>query len=130
MAEELKKYFHRLLKMVDGLNAIIISDRDGVPVLKVCGEGTPDLALRPKFLATFGMATEQASKLGLSANKTIVSIYDNHQVICLNKLPLIITMIASVDANTGMILSLEDEMSGTLEELRTLMFGSGPGPNC
>ena len=49
-------------------------------ILPVCKEQTPELALRPKFLSTFGMATEQASKLGLSTNRSLVSIYNTHQV--------------------------------------------------
>ncbi|XP_077861963.1 ragulator complex protein LAMTOR3-B-like [Saccoglossus kowalevskii] len=61
MAEELHKYLRRLLNKVSGLHAIVIADRDGVPVIKVATDHAPDLALRPGFLATFGMATDQGS---------------------------------------------------------------------
>jgi len=64
------------------------------------------------------MATEQASKLGLSNNKSLVSIYGVYQVICINKLPLIVTLIAAAEANTGVILNLEAEMNDTLEEVK------------
>ncbi len=47
----------------------------------VANDGAPETAMRPKFLATFGMATEQASKLGLGTNKTMISIFDSYQVI-------------------------------------------------
>merc|ERR1712018_5750 len=118
MVEELKKYLFHLLKITDGLHAIIISDRDGVPVIKVCTDPTPELSTRPKFLSTFGMVTEQASKLGLSNNRSLVSVYGTYQVVCLNKLPLIVTMIATSEANTGVILGLEHELSDTLEEVK------------
>merc|ERR1712179_838600 len=117
MAEDLKRYFLNLMKMVDGLHAIIITDREGVPVLKVCDEDVPEMATRPKFLATSGMVMDQANKLGLLQNKSFIAMFGNHQVVCISKLPLIITMIASSTANTGMILSLEDEMAGVLQDI-------------
>lgn len=43
-------------------------------------EKAPQLALRPSFISTFGMATDQASKLGLGRNKTIISMYSSYQV--------------------------------------------------
>ena len=46
----------------------------------MCDETAPEMAMRPKFLATFGTATEQASKLGLSNNRNIISVYGSYQV--------------------------------------------------
>ena len=48
--------------------------------ITVATEQTPDLVLRQSFLATFGMASDQAKKLGLSQNKSIISMYEHHQV--------------------------------------------------
>ncbi|XP_072032279.1 ragulator complex protein LAMTOR3-like isoform X2 [Amphiura filiformis] len=119
MVEELKKYFWKLMQMVDGLEAIVVTDRDGVPVIKVATEAVPQLALKPHFLSTFAMAADQASKLGLSKNKSIVCTYNSYQVIHFNKTPLVISLIASNDANTGMILNLETELEDVLQELKT-----------
>ena len=47
----------------------------------VCNEHAPELAMRPKFLGTAGLAMDQAGKLGLSSNKSIISMYGNYQVI-------------------------------------------------
>ncbi|CAH1793608.1 unnamed protein product [Owenia fusiformis] len=118
MMDELKKWLFKLIGMTDGLHAIIITDRDGVPVLKVATESAPELALRPSYLATFGMVTEQASKLGIGQNKSMVCMYNNHQVVHWNKLPLIVTLVADANANTGMILALETDLEDTIEELR------------
>lgn len=65
---------------VNGLFSIIITDRDGVPLVRAVTERAPELALRPNFISTFGMATDQASKLGLGRNKTIISMYSSYQV--------------------------------------------------
>ena len=74
--------------------------------IAVADEHAPDQAVRPRFLATAAMTMEQASKLGVSTNKNIISIYKNHQVISLNKHPFIVNMVASADANTGLCMLL------------------------
>ncbi|ELU08350.1 hypothetical protein CAPTEDRAFT_163273 [Capitella teleta] len=117
MVEEVKKFFHQLLKTVDGLQAIVITDREGVPVLKISDETASELALRPKFLSASGMAMEQAGKLGLGSNNYSISFFKNYQVVCFNKLPVIVTMIATAAANTGMILGLESDIENTLHEI-------------
>ncbi|KAI0214046.1 Ragulator complex protein LAMTOR3 [Lamellibrachia satsuma] len=120
MVEDLKRQFSDLINMVDGLHAIIVTDREGVPVLKVADDrATPVMALRLKFLSTSGTTLDQASKLGLSTNRTIVSMYSNYQVVCFNKLPLVVTLIASNSANTGMLLCLENDLEEVLGDIRT-----------
>lgn len=68
------------MNRVEGLYSILITDRDGVPAIHVATEKAPDLAMRASFLSTFGMATDQASKLGLGKNNTIICMYSNYQV--------------------------------------------------
>ena len=46
----------------------------------VATEQTPELVLRHNFLGTFGLAANQASKLGIGTNKSIICMYENHQV--------------------------------------------------
>lgn len=71
---------HDIVFRVNGLHCILITDRDGVPLVRAVTERAPQLALRPNFISTFGMATDQASKLGLGRNKTIISMYSSYQV--------------------------------------------------
>lgn len=61
---------------------IIVTDRDGTPVLNVKAESAVEigLATKPAFIATYTMATDQASKLGLGKNQSIVCMYSNYQV--------------------------------------------------
>lgn len=65
---------------VNGLHCILITDRDGVPLVRVATDRAPALALRPNFISTFGMATDQGSKLGLGRNKSVICMYSNYQV--------------------------------------------------
>ncbi|CAG7716836.1 unnamed protein product [Allacma fusca] len=117
MADELRRGLMQILSSTDGLYAIIITDRDGVPVLKVTEDSVPELALRMNFLSTFANATEQASKLGMGKNNRVISIYQNYQVIQLNKMPIVITLIAKNNANTGYLLTLEETLEPLVQAL-------------
>lgn len=46
----------------------------------VANDNAPVHALRPGFLSTFALATDQGSKLGLSKNKSIICYYNTYQV--------------------------------------------------
>lgn len=120
MSDDIKKYFNSLLHKVSGLYVIQITDRDGVPLLRVSHfqEKNVDFALMPSFIPTFTTACDQASKLGLGRNKTIISMYSNYQVVQMNKLPLILTFVGSEDCNTGHILALEHQVDGYLEDIK------------
>ncbi|KAK3608232.1 hypothetical protein CHS0354_007248 [Potamilus streckersoni] len=124
MTEDLKSYLNKLISSVEGLLAIVITDRDGVPVAKVATEQAPELALRPNFLGTFGMATDQASKLNLSQNKTITAMYKNYQVVQMNKSPLLVTLIATRSANTGLLLEMDNYLLDVLKELQQVIIAS------
>lgn len=121
MAEELKRYLMQLKNSVSGLSAIIITDRDGVPVLKVADDNAPELVMRQNFLSTFGLATEQAGKLGLSENKSVISMYSTCQIIQINYLPFLITLVASISANTGLLLNVPNEMKEVLKDLESVL---------
>lgn len=124
-----------------------------MPVVSVADEKAPELAMRASFLSTFGMATDQASKLGLGKNKIVICMYSSYQVfkyinlvkhniyvyvytthillhvsfmysftlqvVQLNKLPLVISFIASHNCNTGHILSLENKIEPILSNLKS-----------
>lgn len=115
--EELRKILLELLSKVPGLYCVLVTDRDGVPVIKVLTDKAPDLATRPSFLSTFGLAIDQGSKLGLGKAKTLICTYSQYQIIQINKLPLIISFIASDTSNTGHILGLEKYIDPLLVNL-------------
>ncbi|PWA16356.1 hypothetical protein CCH79_00004474 [Gambusia affinis] len=110
-----------VLLSVEGLHAVVVTDRDGVPVIKVANDNAPVHALRPGFLSTFALATDQGSKLGLSKNKSIICYYNSYQIVQFNRLPLVISFIASSNANTGLIMSLEKELAPLIENLRQVV---------
>ena len=117
MTDDTTKYFNSLLLKVNGLYVIQVSDRDGVPLLRVSQENI-DFALMPSFIPTFTTASDQASKFGLGRNKTIISMYSNYQVVQMNKLPLILTLVGAESCNTGHILALEYYIDEHLKDVK------------
>lgn len=121
------------------MQSVLVTDRDGIPLIRVANEQAPELAMKPSFLSTFTMATDQSSKLGLGKNQTIICMYSNYQVISIiwlyvhkilifffhlfkvvqmNKLPLIVTFIGSENCNTGHILALESQIDNYLDDVK------------
>lgn len=84
----------------------------------VTTEKAPEMAMRPQFLSTFGLAVDQGSKLGLGKTRTLISTYSQYQIIQMNKLPLVVSFIASDSCNTGHILSLEEQLDPLLNDLK------------
>uniref|UniRef100_A0A182T9X3 Roadblock/LAMTOR2 domain-containing protein n=1 Tax=Anopheles maculatus TaxID=74869 RepID=A0A182T9X3_9DIPT len=103
---------------VAGLNCIIITDRDGVPLMKVGDDKSLGMIMKPSFHTTFTMATEQSNKLGLGRNRNIISIYTGYQVVQMNKLPLLVTFIGTESCNIGHILALDQQIELVLDEVK------------
>jgi mitogen-activated protein kinase kinase 1 interacting protein 1 len=111
---------------VDGLKAVTVTDKDGVAIIKSVTSNASIKAFEHILSATFGVISDQASKLGLKENKSIISFYGLYQVIQFNHAPLITILIADSEANTGVLLELGNELkeiadliSATLIERQT-----------
>ncbi|KAI9258397.1 Ragulator complex protein LAMTOR3 [Helicostylum pulchrum] len=102
-----------------GLLVAMVTDRDGVIILKSVSEGAKENMTEPTIPTTFAITNNQASasKLGLQHNKSIISVYDKYQVIQLDQSPLIITLIAESTANTGLFMNLGDNLLELTEPL-------------
>lgn len=124
MTDEVKTYLMKLINSVDGLLAIAVTDRDGVPLLKGSTDQVPELALRPNFLSTFGTAIEQANKIGFQQSKSFICLYQNYQVVQINKSPVVLTFIADSNTNTGLLLNLEADMKDIINEVSKVVSTS------
>ncbi|XP_057298197.1 ragulator complex protein LAMTOR3-A-like [Hydractinia symbiolongicarpus] len=119
MTAALSNYFQSLLSTVDGALAFLITDRSGVPIVKVLSGKCPESATRGSFLSTFATATEQASKLGLSNNKRMICMYPSYQVVMFNYVPLVVTIIGSSSTNTGLLLEMESDFVDVIDKLKS-----------
>ena len=122
--EAAKKFLQDIIKRVHGLYAIVITDRDGIPVVKVNVAETPDVVCKPNFLASVSLAVEQAGKLGSGKNRRIICMFNSFQVVHFNKTPLMISLVANGKANTGLLLNLENELNDFVEDLQTAINAS------
>ncbi|KAK3838478.1 MAG: Ragulator complex protein LAMTOR3-A [Linnemannia elongata] len=125
MAEELVVHFEKLLTRVDGLLSAVVTDRDGVVLLRGKNDANaPNCS--PPFTesalgCTFALASDQASKLGLKKNKSIVSVYGSYQLVQFNHSSLITTFVANSNANTGLLLELGSELESVTQVIATAL---------
>ena len=91
-----------------GVVGVVISDKDGVPVLKAAIESNNLLegCFRHQFLSVFGTLSEHAQKMCLGPTSSIMATFDDYQVIHTYQEPLVLTIIASNEALTGQLMSL------------------------
>lgn len=117
MAKELKKYLYQQMNVVNGLSAIIISDRDGVPIIKVTQDQTPEFALRSSYLSNFPLASDLSGKLGCGNCQFIVCGYENHTICHFDRQPLTISFVADNSTNIGLIINLEADLYPSVKVL-------------
>ncbi|XP_023337474.1 ragulator complex protein LAMTOR3-A isoform X1 [Eurytemora carolleeae] len=96
--DELRNLLMTYVKEVEGTLGIVLCDRDGIPILRCTLEDCPDSATRPAFLSAHAAASEQAGKMGLGNNETVMAVYQNYQVVHLIHAGVVITVIATADA--------------------------------
>ncbi|KAI7878631.1 Roadblock/LC7 domain-containing protein [Lichtheimia hyalospora FSU 10163] len=114
---------HRLCEQnfVQGLLAAFITDKDGVVILKSAQQDAPENIVDPTFFTSFTVANNQASKLGLKQNRYIMSMYDQYQFVQYDSNPLIITVVASADANTGFLINFGHKLVELSKPLASAM---------
>lgn len=123
MAVELfKKELNQLMKSIPGLLAILIIDRDGVPLIEVHKDLVPGLAMQASALSMTVLAADQVAKLGFGKCNTICCDYENYQIVTFSKLPLplVVTLIADSSANMGMLIAMSSDFDPVLNELKKI----------
>ncbi|XP_055537563.1 ragulator complex protein LAMTOR3 homolog [Wyeomyia smithii] len=123
MTDDVKRFFSNMLHRVAGLRCVMVTDRDGVPLINLEREKS-EFVMKPAFLSTFTLAAEQSNKLGLGKNRNIISVYADYQVVQMNKLPLVVTFIGAENCNIGHILAMDQQIDVMLEELKTAVTDS------
>ena len=59
--EDLKKHLNSYMLPDSGLLGIMLSDKDGVPVLRVTSDQCPDSVTRSSFVASFAGTSQEVS---------------------------------------------------------------------
>lgn len=119
--DSIKKSISCTFQGIEGLYAIFVTDRDGVPIVKTAMDNSPDVAIRPTFLAAHGAALEQTSKMGLGESKHMICTYNQHKMVLLNFNPILVTLIGSSDMNSGLLIGLRQELEPTIKLLHSIV---------
>ncbi|XP_055615403.1 ragulator complex protein LAMTOR3 homolog [Toxorhynchites rutilus septentrionalis] len=124
MTDDVKRFFHNMLQRVTGLRCVMVTDRDGVPLIDLKKDKSSEIVMKPAFLSTFTLAAEQSNKLGLGRTRNIISVYADYQVVQMNKLPLVVTFIGTENCNIGHVLAMDSQIDAVLEELKSAVTDS------
>ncbi|KAG2219312.1 hypothetical protein INT45_003134 [Circinella minor] len=119
----LEETFDQLCRQVfpDGLKAGLVTDKDGVVILKSTSKDAPLNVTDSTIPSTFAIANNQACKLGLKQNRFIVSMFDLYQVVQLDNNPLIVTLVGDATANTGLLINLGHQIVDISKPLVTAL---------
>eukprot|EP00811_Abedinium_folium_P009029 NODE_18344_length_897_cov_4.180519.p2 GENE.NODE_18344_length_897_cov_4.180519~~NODE_18344_length_897_cov_4.180519.p2 ORF type:complete len:135 (-),score=40.59 NODE_18344_length_897_cov_4.180519:298-702(-) len=98
----------QLCRTVEGLQSIIVTDRDGVIILQAPAPTWERDPNAEQILTTiFSFTTEQTSKISeLGEANFIMTTFDSCICLQVNAPPLVIHMAALPDANAGMLIDL------------------------
>eukprot|EP00667_Euglena_gracilis_P028380 EG_transcript_36097 len=121
-----EQFFGDLLKRHRGLEAILISDTVGMVHIKVSADHLADPPISKRIAATFILATEQASKLHMGNNRSILLFYKSHILLQFAELPVLVTLVADNKdgcGNAGLLYTVKDQMqrSPVMAELKLVI---------
>jgi len=120
--EELRKHLGTYMSQDPDLVGIILSDREGVPLLRVTTPECPDSVSRISFLSSFaGTSQEVGGKLGLGRNNTLVAVYGNYQVIHHQHQSVVMTLIGKVEASTGLLMNMTETLQPFLSDISAVI---------
>ncbi|XP_040573544.1 ragulator complex protein LAMTOR3 [Lepeophtheirus salmonis] len=102
--DSLKGYLKKKCSSVDGVYGIVLSDKEGVPIIK--SVYPEDQEPKPQLLSILSFVGEQGSKLGLGKSRLVIANFQNYQVVQKNYSPIMLTIFASKSSNTGQLIEL------------------------
>eukprot|EP00386_Alphamonas_edax_P008035 GDKI01026482.1.p1 GENE.GDKI01026482.1~~GDKI01026482.1.p1 ORF type:complete len:162 (-),score=18.36 GDKI01026482.1:132-545(-) len=111
-------FIDQLSSRIPGLQGILVSDREGVVMLRG-GSFAQDPRSEQMITTIFSICSEQTSKIErLGHTNYIISFFEGMLYLQANHLPLVITMVANPDVNTGLLVEVLPTVKKVLEDLR------------
>jgi predicted regulator of Ras-like GTPase activity (Roadblock/LC7/MglB family) len=110
--------FLQLMASFPSLQGLFVSDTDGV-ILYQATRKEAKTAFTSSTATSFSLAVSQASKLALGESQTVTAYYADSVIVHASLLPLLVTVVASPVANTGVITNrILPDLRKKLEPLR------------
>eukprot|EP01135_Chromosphaera_perkinsii_P009251 Nk52_evm3s1705 gene=Nk52_evmTU3s1705 len=117
MEEDLRTFLGKCIERVPGLGAIYITDRDGVVVFKDFDSSFTLKSIPSSFMANFYVTAEQAGKLGFGKGLSMIGMYMNHQIVHFYVSPVVVSLVATSEANIGLMKNLEEDIRKAIQDL-------------
>ncbi|CAF0951571.1 unnamed protein product [Adineta steineri] len=99
----------QLFAHIDGIEAILVLDKDGTPILKLpTAEAVDQLDLQT-IIPSAQTLQDQSQRMNLKKLKTVVTYWSARQIITYNVPPLVFIIAADTNVNTGALLNLYND---------------------
>ncbi|RDD36894.1 Ragulator complex protein LAMTOR3 [Trichoplax sp. H2] len=118
--DQLQSDLLKLISRIEGLYSVAVSDKDGVPIVYVTSQNIPEVDVKGILPAINGII-DQASKLSITESKSLVAQYKSYQVILINRSPVYISFVTARKVNTGLILTLDDDVMDILGDIKSVI---------
>ena len=125
MVEELRRVLIQRLAEMPDIVALVISDKDGVPILQASIDNSPavDLCLRYQFLSTNAIISDSSKKVKLQGMKKSLISYNDKQILSFNKDNLTLSIIGQATANTGQMENLAKQLFPIVKDVSRAVLG-------
>jgi predicted regulator of Ras-like GTPase activity (Roadblock/LC7/MglB family) len=106
----------QLFAHIDGIEAVLILDKDGTPILKLpTAEAVDQLDLQT-IIPSAQTLQDQSQRMNLKKLKTVVTYWSARQIITYNVPPLVFIIAADTNVNTGALLNLYNDFQAIATE--------------
>uniref|UniRef100_A0A915M7U8 Roadblock/LAMTOR2 domain-containing protein n=1 Tax=Meloidogyne javanica TaxID=6303 RepID=A0A915M7U8_MELJA len=112
MSLKIVETLENLIKTIPEVHSILILDSDGVPIVSA-GE---EIRNRSQYSASYNTLVEQSRKLGMGTQKYWIFRYEMSQVVLLSIDQFAVFVMASSNANTGILCALPTQLKSVLDE--------------
>jgi predicted regulator of Ras-like GTPase activity (Roadblock/LC7/MglB family) len=106
----------RLFAHIDGIEAVLILDKDGTPLLKYPTNEAVDQLDLQTVIPSAQILQDQSSRMNLKKLKTVVTYWSSRQIVTYNVPPLVFIIAANTDVNTGALINLYNDFQTIVAE--------------
>eukprot|EP00388_Colpodella_angusta_P000160 GDKJ01000583.1.p1 GENE.GDKJ01000583.1~~GDKJ01000583.1.p1 ORF type:complete len:131 (+),score=23.08 GDKJ01000583.1:48-440(+) len=112
-------FIDNLCERVPGIQAILVTDREGVVMMRAPADFDEDQRAEQMLTTIFSICSEQTSKVSrLGETDHFLVCYKGIVYLQANHLPLVITIIATPQANLGYLIELLPALRAATSALR------------
>ncbi len=106
----------QLFAHIDGIEAVLILDKDGTPILKLPTNEAVDQLDLQTIIPSAQTLQDQSQRMNLKKLKTVVTYWSARQIITYNVPPLVFIIAADTNVNTGALLNLYNDFQAIATE--------------